>query len=86
MTNATSIIAGLLLTSDAIAFLILNRTRMFTRRRDAIKHKWQGEKVFGPEHDHEVSVYRTLNEITRKNLLRDGLHLTLFAILYVISL
>lgn len=82
MTNTVFIIACLLLISDALAFVILNRTQHFSMRRDAIKHKWKGEKVFGPEHDREVSVYRTLREITQKNLLRDGLHLILFAILF----
>lgn len=75
---------GLLLV-DALAFLICNKTEQFAIRRDAIKHKWQGEKVFGPEHDREVSVYRTLKEITEKNLLRDAVHTVLFVILFLIS-
>lgn len=65
--------------------LICNKTEQFAIRRDAIKHKWQGEKVFGPEHDREVSVYRTLKEITEKNLLRDAVHAALFALLFLIS-
>lgn len=80
-----AIAVGLLMI-DAIAFLICNKTQQFSIRRDAIKHKWQGEKVFGPEHDREVSVYRTLKEITQKNLLRDAVHAVLFVILFLISL
>ena len=75
-----------LLVIDAISFLICNKTQLFAIRRDAIKHKWQGEKVFGPEHDREVSEYRVLKEITEKNLLRDGLHLLLFITLFLVSL
>ena len=80
-----AIAVGLLMI-DTIAFLICNKTQQFAIRRDAIKHKWQGEKVFGPEHDKEVSVYRTLKEITEKNLLRDLAHIVLFVILFLISL
>ena len=75
-----------LLVIDAISFLICNKTQLFAIRRDAIKHKWQGEKVFGPEHDREVSEYRVLKEITEKNLLRDGIHLLLFITLFLVSL
>jgi hypothetical protein len=71
---------------DALAFAVLNRTRQFALRRDAIRLKWKGEKVFGPEHDHEVSVFRTLKEITEKNVLRDGLHMALAAALGMASL
>ena len=70
---------------DTIDFLIFNKTQQFAIRRDAIMHKWQGEKVFGPEHDREVSVYRTLKEITEKNLLRDAVHAALFALLLLMS-
>ena len=79
-------LAALLLLSDALSFVILNKTHQFSIRRDAIMHKWKGEKVFGPEHDAEVTVYRALKEITEKNLLRDGLHLALFLVLFFISL
>jgi hypothetical protein len=75
-----------LLAADALAFAVLNRTRQFALRRDAIRLKWKGEKVFGPEHDHEVSVFRTLKEITEKNVLRDGLHMALAAALGMASL
>ena len=75
-----------LLAADALAFAVLNRTRRFALRRDAIRLKWKGEKVFGPEHDHEVSVFRTLKEITEKNILRDGLHMALVAALGMASL
>ena len=85
VTTVCAIAVGLLMI-DTIAFLICNKTQQFAIRRDAIKHKWQGEKVFGPEHDKEVSVYRTLKEITEKNLLRDLAHIVLFVILFQISL
>ena len=85
VATVCAIAVGLLMI-DAIAFLICNKTQQFAIRRDAIKHKWQGEKVFGPEHDKEVSVYRTLKEITEKNLLRDAVHAALFALLFLISL
>ena len=85
VATVCAIAVGLLMI-DAIAFLICNKTQQFAIRRDAIKHKWQGEKVFGPEHDKEVSVYRTLKEITEKNLLRDLAHIVLFVILFLISL
>ena len=85
VATVCAIAVGLLMI-DTIAFLICNKTQQFAIRRDAIKHKWQGEKVFGPEHDKEVSVYRTLKEITEKNLLRDLAHIVLFVILFLISL
>ena len=74
-----------LLAADALAFAVLNRTRQFALRRDAIRLKWKGEKVFGPEHDHEVSVYRTLKEITEKNVLRDVVHALLAVALGLVS-
>lgn len=77
--------ACVLLLVDALTFLISNKTHLFAIRRDAIKHKWQSEKVFGPEHDREVSVYRVLKEITEKNLLRDAVHAALFALLFLMS-
>lgn len=86
MVNILCIIASVILAIDAVSFVILNRALHFSTRRDAIMRKCKGEKVFGPEHDGEVSVYRTLKEITNKNLLRDGLHLVLFAILFILSL
>ena len=82
--NVTCGLAALLLLLDALSFVILNKIQKFTIRRDAIMHKWKGEKVFGPEHDSEVTVYRALKEITEKNLLRDGLHLALYLILFFI--
>ena len=85
VATVCAIAVGLLMI-DTIAFLICNKTQQFAIRRDAIKHKWQGEKVFGPEHDREVSEYRVLKEITEKNLLRDGLHLLLFITLFLVSL
>ena len=84
VATACAIALGLLMI-DTVTFLICNKTQLFAIRRDAIKHKWQGEKVFGPEHDREVSVYRTLKEITEKNLLRDAVHAALFALLFHMS-
>lgn len=78
-------VSCVLLAADAIAFAVLNRTRQFALRRDAIRMKWKGEKVFGPEHDHEVSVYRTLKEITEKNVLRDVLHVIVAVALAMMS-
>ena len=85
LTNVACAIAGALLVVDAVVFIVLNKVKQFAVRRDAIRHKWAGEKVFGPEHDREVSEYRVLKEITNKNLLRDGLHLLLFVALFLIS-
>ena len=82
----TAGLALLLLMTDAISFLIISKRNHFAVRRDALIHKWREEKVFGPEHDGEVSVYRTLKEITSKNLLRDGLHVVFVLILLSISL
>ena len=86
LINVVCAIAAAQLVADAVVFLILNRVNHFALRRDEIMTKWKGEKVFGPEHDREVSEYRVLKEITNKNLLRDGLHLILFVALFVISL
>lgn len=83
--NVACAIAGALLVVDAVVFIVLNKVKQFAVRRDAIMWKWKGEKVFGPEHDREVSEYRVLKEITNKNLLRDGLHLLLFVTLFLIS-
>ena len=76
---------GILL-MDALTFLICNKINNFAIRRDAIRHKWAGEKVFGPEHDREVSVYRVLKEITGKNILRDVIHIAFFVVIFLISL
>lgn len=78
--------AASMLILDAVCFIILDRMMHFATRRDAIMQKWKGEKVFGPEHDKEVSVYRTLKEITHRNLLRDGIHLIPFILLFAIPL
>ena len=83
--NAVCVAAASVLVADAVVFLVLNQVKGFAVRRDAIVRKWQSEKVFGPEHDSEVSVYRTLKEITSKNLLRDGLHLLLFVALFLLT-
>ena len=85
LINVVCAIAGALLVVDAVVFVVHNKIKQFAVRRDAIVWKWKGEKVFGPEHDKEVSEYRVLKEITNKNLLRDGLHLLLFVALFLIS-
>ena len=77
-------LACLILSIDAICYIICNRIYHFTIRRDAIRKKWDGEKVFGPEHDGEVSEYRVLREITQKDLLRDSLYIAIFVILFLI--
>ena len=74
-----------LLLIDAVIYLICSHIKGFAARRDAIKRKWQGEKVFGPEHDREVSEYRVLKEISQKNLFRDAIHFTFFMILFLIA-
>ena len=79
------IVAWALLLIDAVIYLICSHIKRFAARRDAIKRKWQGEKVFGPEHDSEVSEYRVLKEITQKNLFRDAIHFTFFMILFLIA-
>lgn len=78
-------IAWGLIIIDAAIFLICNTTHSFAIRREAIMRKWRSEKVVGAEHDREVSVYRTLKEITEKNLLRDIVHASIFVILLLIS-
>lgn len=79
------VVACALLLIDAVIYLICSHIMGFAARRDAIKRKWQGEKVFGPEHDREVSEYRVLKEITEKNLLRDTIHFAFFVILFLIA-
>lgn len=70
---------------DAVIYLICSHIKSFAARRDAIKRKWKGEKVFGPEHDSEVSEYRALKEITEKNLLRDAIHFAFYVLLFLIA-
>ena len=77
--------AGLLLTADATIYLVNERRHDLSGRRDAIKRKWKSEKVFGPEHDNEVSLFRTLSELTAKNLIRDLTHAFVFVALAIIS-
>ena len=77
--------AGLLLTADATIYLVNERRHDLSGRRDAIKRKWKSEKIFGPEHDNEVSLFRTLSELTGKNLIRDLIHALVFVALAVIS-
>ena len=69
-----SVAACLILSADALVFISNCCRHRFSTRRDDITKKWKGEKVFGPEHDNEVSLYRTLREITSKNLKRDPFH------------
>ena len=79
------VVACALLLIDAVIYLICSHNMGFAARRDAIKRKWQGEKVFGPEHDREVSEYRVLKEITEKNLLRDAIHFAFYVLLFLIA-
>ena len=78
--------AWLLLAVDTIIYLINNKKHDLIGRRDDIKRKWKSEKVFGPEHDNEVSLFRTLRELTTKNLIRDMTHAMVFLVLTLISL
>lgn len=64
-----------------MVYLVNSRKHMFTYRRKEIKHKWKNEKVFGSDHDNEVSRYRILREITAQNLKRNTLHAPLFVTL-----
>jgi hypothetical protein len=74
-----------LLTADATIYLVNERRHDLSRRRDDIKRKWKSEKVFGPEHGNEVSLFRTLSELTAKNLIRDLIHALVFVALAVFS-
>ena len=85
MISVVCALAATMLVADALVYLVLNNVKGFAVRRDAIVRKWKSEKVFGPEHDTEVSVYRTLKEITKRNLLRDALHLLLFVTLFLLT-
>lgn len=75
-----------LFTIDSLIYLFNNHKHCLCTRRDEIKRKWSKEKVLGPEHDNEVSLYRTLKELTTKNLIRNGFHALVFIILTVIEL
>ena len=78
--------AWLLLLVDAVIYLSNNARHNLSGFRDDIKRKWKSEKVFGPEHDNEVSLFRTLRELTTKNLIRDMTHAMVFLVLTLISL
>ena len=71
--------ACLLLLTDAVIYLVNNLKHNLSARRDEIQRKWKSEKAFGPEHDDEVSLFRTLTELTTKNLIRDLIHAIVFA-------
>ena len=77
--------AWLLLLVDAVIYLSNNSRHNLSGFRDDIQRKWKSEKVFGPEHDSEVSLFRTLSELTAKNLIRDLIHALVFVALAVIS-
>lgn len=81
-----SVGALILFATDTLIYLFNNHKHCLCTRRDEIKCKWSKEKVFGPEHDNEVSLYRTLKELTTKNLIRNGFHALVFIILTVIEL
>lgn len=76
----------LLLAIDTIIYLINNKKHDLIGRRDDIKRKWKSEKVFGADHDNEVSLFRTLRELTTKNLFRDMIQAMVFLVLTLISL
>ena len=82
---AVSACAWTVLIADAIVYIVNNHKHRLCERREEIMRKWKGEKVFGPEHDNEVSLYRTLKELTTKNLQRDLFHALAFIALCVIS-
>ena len=77
--------AWLLLLVDAVIYLSNNARHNLSGFRDDIQRKWKSEKVFGPEHDNEVSLFRTLSELTAKNLIRDLIHAFVFVALAIIS-
>ena len=77
--------AWFLLTGDTLAYIIAEKTLKLSASRDEIRLKWRSEKVFGPDHDHEVNLYRALNEITSKNLLRDCIHATGFGMIMLLG-
>lgn len=77
-------IACCLLVIDTMTFLYNDIKHHLRIRRDEIKRKWKGEKVFGPEHDNEVSLYRTLKELTTRNIQRDLLHMAAFIVLTIL--
>ena len=81
-----SVSAWLLLAVDTIIYLINNKKHGLIGRSDDIKRKWKSEKVFGPEHDNEVSLFRTLKELTTKNLTRNMIQAMVFLVLTLISL
>ena len=80
-----SVGALILFATDTLIYLFNNHKHCLCTRRDEIKCKWSKEKVFGPEHDNEVSLYRTLKELTTKNLIRNGFHALVFIILTVVE-
>jgi hypothetical protein len=82
---AVSACAWAILAADAIVFIANRYKHSLVERREEITRKWKGEKVFGPEHDNEVSLFRTLSELTAKNLIRDIIHALVFAVLTLIS-
>jgi hypothetical protein len=81
-----SVSACMMLTVDAAVYLVNERRHDLSGVRDAIQRKWKSEKVFGPEHDNEVSLFRTLKELTTRNLGRDIVHALVIVLLGGISL
>ena len=65
--------ACLLLLTDAVIYLVNNLKHNLSARRDEIQRKWKSEN------DDEVSLFRTLTELTTKNLIRDLIHAIVFA-------
>lgn len=79
--SGISVAAWSMLVCDALVYVFNDIKHQLCMHRDELKRKWSTEKVFGPEHDNEVTLYRTLNELTTKNLVRDLLHSAAFAVL-----
>ena len=84
-TQWICLVAIVILIADSIFYLISERKHNWRGIRDGILSQWKFQKSPSPDHDNEVSLYRILNELTRKNLLRDAAHAALFVILYVLS-
>lgn len=70
---------------DSIIFQVAEKKYGWREMRDSIMHKWKTQKSLDLDHDNEVCLYRSLKEQTKKNLIRDGLHILLFMFLWFAS-
>lgn len=77
--------AIVVLVVDSIIFQIAEKKYGWRDMRDSLLHKWKTQKSLDLDHDNEVSLYRILKEMTKKNLIRDGLHSLLFLFLWFTS-